>query len=313
MKKITLPPLKASTLRRGALSVVRLAFLTALGYVVLFQLCYMISLSLRPVPQNLDPSVVWLPRSITWQNFLDAMTALDYVPSVLNTLIVCIVSALIEIVTCALVAYGLACFEFPERKFLFFLVLVTIIVPPQMVMLSTYNNYMHLDFLGILGLFNKLTGIDIRPNVLNTPWTFYLPSLLGVGVRSGLFIFIYRQFFMKLPKELEEAAYVDGAGSVRTFVSVIVPSSGVAFLTVGLLSVIWHWNEHYNSSMYLVDMPTLAVKLSNIREVIGNIGVTESRNMRMAACLVCVLPVLILYCFLQKRFIKSIDRIGIVG
>ena len=136
-----------------------------------------------------------------------------------------------------------------------------------------------------------------------------MPSLFGVGVRSGLFIFIYRKFFEGLPRELEEAAYVDGAGPLRTFVSVILPSSGVVFLTVTIFSTIWHWNESYMAGMYNQLNPPLAVKLETIKSTI----LRESRQAGMAACMLFILPMLVMYALLQRKFVQSIDRVGIVG
>ncbi len=290
---------------------VRILFLLALSYIILFQLCYMISYAIRPASDSMDPSIIWVPKNLTFENFKDAFIEMDYLKSFFNTLLVCVVSAFIEVAVCAVIGYGFARFDFPEKKIVFFLVMVTIIIPPQMIMAPTFVNYSHLDVMGIFGLFNKFTGIDLRPNILDTPFTFYIPSILGVGIRSGLFIYIYRQFFIKLPNELEEAAWVDGAGPLRTFISIIIPSSGVVVLTVTIFSLIWHWNDYYNSSMYLSDMSTLATKLSSLANLEGS--ELSTRNIRMAASLLFLTPVLIVYLILQKRFIKSIDRVGIVG
>ena len=183
-------------------------------------------------------------------------------------------------------------------------------ISSQMLIIPMYLNYAHFDILGIGKFFIDTFHLpDFRPQLLNTGLTFWLPSLFGVGVRSGLFIFIYRKFFEGLPRELEEAAYVDGAGPLRTFVSVILPSSGVVFLTVTIFSTIWHWNECYLSDMYNKANPPLAVKLDYIRSEI----LKDSRAAGMAACLLFIAPVLIMYMFLQRKFVQSIDRVGIVG
>ena len=299
-------------LLHGIVSFVRYFFLLALSYVVLFQLIYMISYSLRPPVDAFNPSVVWIPSEFTLDNFGVALTALDYWNSGLVSIYVMMISAFIEVFVCAVIAYGFARFEFREKGLLFFLVLITIMVPVQMLVVPTYLNYSHFDVLGILNQFREWTGVDLRPNLVDTPFTFYLPSLFGVGVRSGLFIFIYRKFFESLPRELEEAAYVDGAGPMRTFLSVILPSSGVVFLTVTIFSVIWHWNECYMAGMYMVDNKPLAVMLDTFSSAAKNVG-GDSRNARMAACLMFITPVLILYMFLQRKFVQSIDRVGIVG
>lgn len=303
------------------ISFVRYFFLLALSYVVLFQLIYMISYSVRPAVDEFNPSVVWIPSQFTMDNFDIAWTSLDYLNAGWNSVWIMLVSALIEVFTCAVVAYGFARFEFKEKNIIFFLVLITIMVPTQMLIIPMFLNYSHFDILSIGDGIRQLTasfgwneglGIDLRPMLLNTAATFYLPSLFAVGIRSGLFIFIYRKFFEGLPRELEEAAYVDGAGPFRTFLSVILPSSGVVFLTVTIFSCIWHWNESYQTGMYLQGNPTLAVMLERFSDSAKNNG-GDTRMARMAACLLFIAPMMMLYMVLQRKFVQSIDRVGIVG
>ena len=293
-----------------AVNIVRYFFLMALSYVVLYQLFFMISYSVRPRGDLYNPSVVWIPTSLTFEHFQNAFEQLEYLNTGLVSLWLMEVSAFIEVMMCAVIAYGFARFDFREKNLVFFLVLVTIIVPVQLLIIPMYINYSHFDILGIAKFFIDTFNLpDFRPNLLNTGLTFWLPSLFGVGVRSGLFIFIYRKFFEGLPRELEEAAYVDGAGPLRTFISVILPSSGVVFLTVTIFSTIWHWNESYLTSMYNQLNPPLAVQLENIKSTI----LKDSRSAGMAACLLFIAPVLIMYMFLQRKFVQSIDRVGIVG
>lgn len=304
----------------GVLSFFRYFFLLALSYVVLFQLIYMITYAIRPTADEYNPSIGWVPSQITFQNFGVAVEALEYGQSALNSVWIMLVAAGIEVLSCSVVAYGFARFEFKGKNALFFLVLVTIMVPTQMLVVPMYLNFKNFDILWLGELVMNLTkslgwndgaGIDLRINLLDTAATFYLPSLFAVGVRSGLFIFIYRKFFEGLPRELEEAAYVDGAGPLRTFVSVILPSSGVVFLTVTIFSFIWHWNESYLSGMFLSNDPTLAVMLELFET--STVGGTDTRGGEMAACLLFVLPMLVIYMFLQRKFVQSIDRVGIVG
>ena len=303
--------------KKKALSVVamiaRYIFLLLIGYVVLFQLFYMVSYAFRPDEQLYDPAVVWLPRTWTLENFGSAFLALEYGKSLMTTVTYLMVSAVLEIVSCALVAYGLARFKFPEQKLIFALVLLTILVPPQMLSVASYVQFSRLDFLGILKLINWITGESFRIKAIDTVWSFWLPSLFGVGIRSGLFIFIYRQFFTSLPRELEEAAWIDGAGSVRTFTNIIVPSSGSAVLTVSIFSILWHWNDYYQSSMYIESGKTLNLALDRMTSALKELDQKNTPNLQMAACFLVILPVLILYMIAQRWFIRSIERSGIVG
>ena len=274
-------------------SLLRYVILIAIGYIILYPLLYMFSCAFRVKDSFYDPSVIWITSEVTMENFKYAWKIMTYGKSFLNTLIYEMIAAGIQIISCSLVAYGLARFEL---------------------------NYPKLDFLGLFGLIDTLTGIDIRPNVLNSVWTFYVPALLGVGIRSGIIIYIYIQFFKGLPKELEEAAWIDGAGPLKTYIRIALPSSGVVITTVTVFSLIWHWNDYSLSSMYLYfDSWPLAVKLSNITtaEAIGTLRLSGSDPMRiaimMAGCLMFIIPILIVYLVLQKKFVKSIDRVGITG
>lgn len=299
--------------------IIRWVFLITVGYIIIYPLLYMIAASFREASEFNDPTVVWISKQYTIDNFTTAWECLKYPIGLLNTFKTEIIAGLIEVVSCSVYAYGLARFDFKEKKFLMFILIVTILIPTQMLMIPLMLNMRYFDFLGILKFIgdNILGGIDIRPNLLNTEWAFYLPSLLGVGLKAGFFIFIYVQFYKGMPKELEEAASIDGAGPIKTFLSIVVPSSGVAFLTVTIFSIIWHWNDIYLAGMYFTNSEMLSVNLSKIYNTIGSYGIqpagAEATGPVMAGCLLVILPVLILYCILQKQFIKSIDRVGIVG
>ena len=121
---------------------------------------------------------------------------------------------------------------------------------------------------------------------------------------------------MGLPKELEEASWIDGCNPLMTFFRVVIPSSGVVFLTVAIFAIIWHWNEYYQSVIFFTNNFPLSVTLSSIRDqALNTMGYRDAfaAPYVSAACLMFIAPVLIMYIFLQKKFIQSIDRVGIVG
>lgn len=298
-------------------ALLRTLFLVTLGFLVLYPIFYMLSRSFMPSSYAaLDPSVVWVPKKFSVDNIKMAITALEYWKSLGTTVGVEIVSGMIQVFTCSVAAYGLSRFKFKGQGLLFVLVMVTIIIPPQAIIIPMYLNDVHLDFFGILGLLNKISGIDIRPNIIDTPFTFYLPAIFGAGYRSGLFIFIYRQFFKGLPRELEEAAWIDGLGPLKTFLYIVIPTSGSAILCVSIFSIIWHWNEYYLSAMLLFNMKPLSVSLDMMGDTLWNVFYLKGElatNVSLAACLLVILPVLLLYLWLQKFFMQSIERVGIVG
>lgn len=302
-------------------SVLRMLFLLAFEFVLLYPVIFMISNSFKVTSDTLNPAVKWFSLSPTTYGYKVAWMAFDYWNGLKITFLFGIVSGLIEIVTCAVYAYGLSRFELRFKKIWMFLLIVTILIPDVMLIIPRILNFRYMDVFGILGLFYKLTGVDLRVNITDTVWTFYLPSLFGVGLKGGLFIYIYMQFFKGLPKELEEAAWIDGAGPVQTFIRIIIPSSGVVILTVFIFSFIWHWNDWLLATMYTENNHTLAFTLRNISGYIGQLWSSMKISADssayygapLAACLMFIAPPTLLYVILQRHFIESVDRVGIVG
>lgn len=302
-------------------SLFRLLILLSIGFIIIYPLFYMIVTSLQSRYAFLNSTRVWIPTEFAIrENFSAAFDAMEYLASLWSTFRYELISAAIEVATCSIVAYGFARFEFREKKFFTAILFLTILVPDMMLIIPRMVNYSHLDFFGILGLIENVFGTEIRPNVLNTALVFWLPSLFGVGLRSGILIYIYIQFFKGLPQELEEAAWVDGAGPFRTFLSISLPSSGVVILTVSVFSLIWHWNDSLLSGMYLTEGFPLAMQVERLTTTLGSkyqilLTARDPQGMGylMAGCVLFVAPMLIVYMFLQRGFIESIDRVGITG
>lgn len=302
-------------------SFIRYVILLSIGFIIIYPLFYMIVCSVQSKDAFYDSTRVWIPTQFAVkENFKAAFGAMNYATSFWNTIKYAVVSALLEVASCAFIGYGFARFEFREKKFYTLMLFMTILIPDMILLIPRMVNYSNLDFLGILGLFNKLTGINLRPNVLNSAVVFWLPSVFATGLRSGVLIYIYIQFFKGLPRELEEAAYVDGANHFRTFFSIALPSSGVVILTVTVFSLIWHWNDYLLSGMYLTDNYPLAMQLNMLKQTIMlmydvRVDTSNPQTMAylMAGCLLFILPMLIVYMILQKGFIESIDRVGITG
>lgn len=311
---------KIKSTKGAVVSVARIILLLSLGFVILYPLIYMFVTSLCSRSSFINSVHVWLPEKIDPQsNYKVALEVLDYKNGMLSSIFLEILSAILEVASCAIVAYGFSRFNFPFKKLFTAMLFLTILIPDTMIIIPRVCNYSKLDFLGILSLFNKITGIDFRPSILNTPLSFYLPSLFANGLKSGILIYIYIQFFKGLPSELEEAAWIDGAGPIKTFIRIALPSSGVVILTVTVFSLIWHWNDYFLASMYLTENYPLAVSLTMMPKALPGMGHSlvpsqpETAGILMAGCLIFVAPMLIIYCIVQRWFIESIDRVGITG
>lgn len=278
------------------MSLCRTAFIIGIVYVILFPILYAASSSLLTEQQLIDPSVVWVPKTITFDNFVSAWKAMDYGNTFIYTMILCVISTALQILSCSLAAYGFARFRFKGNWFFFILVVVTIIVPPQMLVVQQY------------AIFKNLY-------LLNTMFTYFIPAVLGQGVRSGLMIFIFRQFIKSLPKELEEAAYIDGCSVFKTFWRIVVPSAAVSFLVVAIFSMVWYWNESLTASMFFDNTKPLSVMLAEIKDNISHesVGINAVRNVVMSGVLLFISPMIVMYVFLQKFFVQGIERSGLVG
>lgn len=299
--------------------IARYIFLTAFAYILLYPLLFIIANSLKGPADYFDPTVEWVPKLVSFSNYSIAAGVMKFGKSLKNTLVIMIVSSVIEIFSCAFAAYGLARFNFRGKRVLSVVMIITILVPSAMIMLPSYLNFRYTDLFGILGFIGRLTGKELRLNLLDTPFVFWIPSVFAVGLKGGLFIYIYSQFYKGLPKEFEEAAYIDGAGPVRTYFSIILKASAVPMVTVSLFSVVWHWNEYYLSSLYLSNKPTLSVSLYTFADNINAYynGAASNTILTgpaiMAGCVMFVLPMIAFYLVLQRKFVSSIANSGIVG
>lgn len=299
----------------------RQLFMLGISYVVLYPLLYMVSNAFKPVEQYYDPSVVWIPKSLTMENFKIVALVMDIGNVMKNTVIVELLPAIISAMVCMMIGYGLARFNFRGKRFVVACVILTIIVPQQTIASSLYSSFRYFDFLGILKFLHRFIPAVDTLNLIGTPWVTILPSLLGVGLKSGIFIFIYMQFFTGLPKELQEAAAIDGCGEFRTFLKIIVPTAKNINIAVLLLAVVWNWNDYYTPSMFIRTKDTIATAMASFQanlENLHNMGVgvaniQTAQTQIQAACLITILPLVVLYIFLQKRFSEGIENSGLTG
>ncbi len=298
-------------------SISRLVFLFSLCLVLLYPLLIMLSISLREAKELYDPTVIWIPRNFTLKSYIRVIEVLNFKTLVLRTFGISMLATLLQLISTMLAGYGFARFKFPGKNILFGLLIMTIIVPPQIVTIPLTVYFQNFDFFGLGSLLGLATGKPLTVTLLNSYWSYFLPAALGSGIRSGLFVFIFIQFFRGLPRELQDAAYIDGCGRFKTFTKIMIPLSGAAVLTVILFSFVWYWNDSYYSVIFFDNLDTVPYVIQNIRATLN-----EARDIRdelslipqmQASGILSILPLLMLYVFLQKYFTESIERTGIVG
>ncbi len=298
-------------------AIFRTILLVGLGYIIIYPLLTMLSYTFNGDYTG-NSTFVWIPSRFTMENLKLAVTYLKYPQSVSSTLFIAVGSSVLQIISCGLAGYGFARFNFKGKNLLFGLVILSIIVPVQTYIISTYLDYKFFDFFGLGQIGRLFTGKPWTVAITDTYWSFWIPSMFGQGIRGGLYIFIFRQFFMSLPKELENAAKIDGCGALKTFTHIMMPNAGSACLTVFLFSFVWHWNDYYVSNMMLQNKHRpLSVALFQysdfLRQMTGYSGEVNQTYILNASVLLNTLPLLILYAVAQRYFIESVAKISVKG
>lgn len=270
------------------------------AYIYLNPILFMIATMVKNSADLLDPSVSWVPRAIYTGVLQDAWVKLKYPTAFSVSMIMSLTVSILQTVSCAVAGYAFARLEFPFKKFWFFCLILTFIVPTQVVILP---NLIAASQLGLM----------------KTYYPIILPALFGHGLKGALFVIIYRQFFSTQPKELEEAAKIDGANVFKIFFKVMLPLAKPAILVVFLFSFVWTWNDYYLPSMYLngVKELPLSMGISQIAAVLDQQAKEFGPSifdepLKMATAFLVILPPLILYMFTQRWFVEGVERTGLV-
>ena len=289
----------------------RFFILFGLGFVILYPLIYMLSCAFRESSDMTDPTVMWITRHYTLDIIRETINAMDFGNTLLNTLKLNIGCSVVQVISCAVTGYGFARFKFRGKGIMFGIVIMMILVPTQIISLPLYTQF---RYFGIKGIFSI--------NLIDSMACMYLPAATGNGIRSGLMILIFIQFFRGMPKELEDAAYLDGCSPFGTFLRVMMPNALSSLLTVFLFSVVFYWNDYYVSSTFFTNNKTVSLMLKNLSSQLSlmlfndatvQISAREQIVWMEAGCLISIMPILIMYIFLQKYFTEGIERSGIVG
>lgn len=312
--KLTLP-----RVGRGLWSIVRGVIIIGICFTILQPLFVKLSVSFMSERDLYDSSVQYVPNHFTLDNYKMAVKGMDYWRSLLRTAGLSAGVAFLQLCSCMLTAYGFARFRFPFKKLLFGCVILTLIVPPQIIMLPLF---MHFRFFDIFGIFHVLTGGPV--SLLDSYWPFIIQAVTCTGFKNGLFIYMLRQFFKGMPRELEEAAFVDGCSKLKTFIRIIVPSAVPMMVTIFLFGFVWQWTDSFYTSLYLKTANVIPVALDSLAASVyneyGNFGGSMNfispgfvSMMNNTGTILAIVPLLILYLICQKYFVEGIERSGIVG
>lgn len=276
--------------------------LICIGFIFLEPIFEMISKSIMTTKDLIDPSITWIAKHATLDNFKNAIGTLDIPTSILNSIWYSALLAIAQTFVSATTGFALSRYTFRGKNFWFVMLIMAFILPvplltvPRIMMFSTVES--------ILGF-----------KLINTVVPQFLLALLGQGTYSTMLVLIFYNFFNMIPKSLDEAAMIDGAGSLKVFYHVAIRLSISTILVVFLFSFVFNWNETYTTNILTGDaLELLPGRLSLFDNGSTSNAVSElNEAIKMAATLIAIAPLLVLYACVQRQFIEGIENTGITG
>ena len=283
-----------------------------MAFVFVYPFLYMITRSLMTNSDLNSSTVHWLPTSLKFENYQIALDLMKIKIYARNSLIVTVLACIGHIMSCSFIGYGFARYNFPGKKLLFMIVILAFIVPTQTIITPLYLTYNSIKW-------------------LNTYLPLVVPAYFGFGLRGALYIFLFRQFFLTVPKSLEEAARIDGCGFFRTYWRIVFPLARATLVVALVLSVVWHWNDSYEPTIYVQSpgkqfLPPrirLIIEATNAlpdkqQEMLRQLGLDDGEDtlnnaVVMAGATIISAPVLLFFAFAQRQFMQGIERSGITG
>ncbi len=301
-----------------------ISLIIGMCFTILYPIIKLFPMVLNDVEDLGNPDIVWVPKNFSIDSFKAAIRLVyGNFGIMLMSLLYAASIAVIQVFISAMAGYVLGRVKIPFGNVIFFLIILAFIVPDQSLLISQYLNFKNFD---ILGIFTALTGGPI--DLINKPITLYLLSIFGFGLKQSMFIYMFRQFFLGLPKELEEAALIDGCGFYKTYFKIALPNATPTIMTVAILSFVWNYGDTYYTGYFYPDGPFVAVRLSQkFAESQSDTIVTAVQTwfdapaassfafdaVKQAAVLIFLVPLLIVYFCVQKKLVENMAQSGITG
>jgi multiple sugar transport system permease protein len=272
---------RSQSIKRAAAHVA----LLAVGILFFLPFFWLVSTSLKELDQIFKLPPIWIPNPVRWQNYPEALTYFPFLQQLGNTLIITLSSVALALVSSSLVAYSFSRLRWPGRNVMFFIMLATMMLPYQVTMVPLFIIFRQLGW-------------------VNTFLPLIVPNMFGVP----FFIFLLRQFFLSLPRDLDDAAIIDGCSEWGVYRHIILPLSKPALATVALFQFLGSWNDFLGPLIYLSD-PTKYTLSLGIQVFVSTVGVQW--GWMMAVTTVLTIPVIMLFFFTQRTFIQGIAFSGI--
>lgn len=274
--------------------------LIGIGVVFLHPILYMLVNSFKSVGDLVNPTIEWIPTKLYLGNYKAALDVLEYGKSMGVTIALVGVATICQTISCALAGYALARHDLPLKKLWIVMMILSFLTPSSITLIPKYlmfNTY------GLIG----------------NPLSVLLPAILGQGVNSAIIVLVFFNFFSRYPRSFDEAARLDGASGLTIFFKVAVPICIPAVIVSLLFSFVWIWNETYVSGLLLGNsMRTLPMKLQSFVEEYSRLQGAGAENkinesLQLAATILVIAPLMLLYVALQRHFIEGIESAGITG
>lgn len=274
--------------RRAGVQVFLYALVIFVGLLFLIPWLWLISTSLKPPDQIIEIPPTWIPNPVMWANYWYGVTFINFPRYLANTLIITGLTVIGRLLSCSVVAYSLSHIDWPGRTPLFGVVLATLMLPPVVTIIPLFI------------IFSKLGWVDT-----------FLPLTVPAFFGDAFFIFLLRQFFMSIPKELTDAARLDGATHLDIYWRVVMPLAKPALATLIAFTFIWTFHEFQMPLIYLKDRDlwTLAQGMQGYTRRYGATG--TAMGAMMAGATLYTLPMVIIFFVAQKRFIQGIVTTGL--
>ena len=294
--------LKKGTVGKWLLSFVRFVVIFGLAFIIIKPFIYKTLMAFMSPDDLLDSTVHLVARNPSLYYWQRAWEGLNLSQTLPNTLFLSLGVAVIQVLSCTMIGYGLARFRFLGNKILSAAVIVIILVPYHVISIAQYLDFVYFG----IGNFTI--------NLVDTFWPMLILAFTGLGIKEGLYIYLLQQFFRSIPLALEKAAYIDGAGTIRTFFQVMLPNARTMMMTVFLFSFCWQWTDSTYSSIYFNELPVFANTIESFYIRVGlNADMLGTNITRNAMAILIIIPLLVLFGFGQKLLVKSITLSGMAN
>jgi multiple sugar transport system permease protein len=261
------------------------AMMYGLALITVAPFLWMVLTSFKEIGDIFTYPPNWWPKAFVLDNYISAFSAAPFGRYYFNSVFVAVAVTLGQIVTCSMAAFAFARLKFPGREVLFYIFLGTMMIPGQVTMIPSF---MMLHWLG---------------------WVDKYQALIVPGLASAFGTFLLRQFFLTIPRDLDEAAMIDGASPFRVLVSVIIPQSWPAITAVGLFHFFWAWNDFFNPLIYLSSKPDLQPISVGLQQFNATFG--QQPHLIQAGSLMALLLPVVIFFFAQRLFMQGVVVTGV--